>query len=531
MNTNSNRFGIDAAILVNWLGYPFQVLPIQDLVLQMHGRNGAGKTTCMLAMAAPLVPDSRRLNKTVQITQNGTGSGLRGVVALEGAPGYAVLVLRRGAEVVHVGAMFNQTTKNAAGVEATPFVILGLPAGAKASEWLLGRDGTILPITGVDKAVLALGGRLRKADSLKAHYQNLYDLQLLPRPFTTLEDQKLYANTLLNAFNKDPAEIIDALDDYLLPEEDRLAEFVETVDGTFRDIVRVREQVGRYEEQEGALTTLWEGADGVLRRAWAWDFLHQRRTGNQAAELEGEERSLQAELEAERGKAAASEEEVQRLSREREDLATRKSELADKATGRVVELTALADNAEQILEERHRRTQFEERDKKGGPLVDTDDARRRGEVFQNAYDRLQATITDLDRNAERLDEEATVLETGAVPQHIQQMAKALGGTVLASAPRFDRLSIEKAALAEAGIGPRRLAIKVKDPVATAKKLVKAGQVSDEIWLCGPDGEDEAIAEPYLRGGNRFGLQRGRFRPRHQAPEGAGPGRGAPQAPG
>jgi chromosome condensin MukBEF ATPase and DNA-binding subunit MukB len=508
---NGNRFGIEAAILVNWLGYPFQTLPIQDLVLQMHGRNGAGKTTCMLAMVAPLVPDPRRLNKTVQITHNGTGSGLRGVVALDGAPGYAVLVLRRGGEVLYVGAIFSQSTKNSAGVEATAFVILGLPADTKASDWLLGKDGTILPITGVDKAVLALGGRLRKADSLKAYYQDLYDLQLLPRPFTAPEDQKLYANTLLNAFNKDPAEIIDALDDYLLREEDRLAEFVETVDGTFRDIVRVREQVGRYEEQEGALTTLWEGADGVLRRAWAWDFLNQRRTGARVTELEAEERSLQAQLVAERSKAAAAEEDAQRLFREGATLCRTRYELTDKASGRATELERLADRAELILEACRRRSDFEARDKKGGRLVDADDARQRSEAFQYTYSGLQTVISELEKQIKGLEEDAAELETGTVPADVQQLADTLGGTVLASASRFDRLSIEKAALVEAGFGPRRYAIMVKDPVAAAKTLVKKkGDLSREIWLCGTDGEDEAIAETLCTGEGVAAFSEGSF---------------------
>jgi chromosome partition protein MukB len=493
-----------ALALVNWKGVFYERYELDPHVTALEGANGSGKTTVMIAAYVVLLPDMTRLRFTNMGESGATGGdrGIWGRLGEAGRPSYAAMEIAiPGGEsilaVVHIERKGEPT------VELTPFVVAGLPGGAKLRDVLLVRDGeddAVPEMSQLREAVARLGGRVEAFASAKDYFAALFDRGVLPLRLGTDEERSKYNDMLRTSMSGGISRALTTdLRSFVLREEtglgDALARMRDNVDACHRTRIEVRESARLEREIHG----VYEAGQAMFAAALA------------AVRVRAEERA-RAVAEARSAAAAAAspvtalDEAIAEASLRRETHWVRLPELraaVDAASDRA----ARAARAEKLGS---RRAELERDLAAASPRAaacrasaDAGDAARQArkrdrDGTREAYERAASGVSDLESGLDELVRSEH--ERRRVHRRLCEAREALGDPALESAGLDAALASARGQLAELDAERARLDREAETAAIRAREHARASEALERIVAapCPPALAHERAREELAR---------------------------------
>ena len=265
------RARIAALVLVNWKGVFYERYLLDRHVTALEGANGAGKTTVMIAAYVALLPDMSRLRFTNlgETAATGGDRGIWGRLGESGRPSYTVLDLDLGGERMLLGVRLTRASEPT--IEATTFVIRGLPEAVRLSEILLVRrdDADHVPeLAEIKAAVAAVGGNVEVFRSVKDYFALLFDRGILPLRLA-LEDERSKWNDLLRTSMTGGISraLTSELRSFVLKEETGLGDTLSRMRANLEACRRTRVEVFESRQLEREISAIYEAGLGMFAAA------------------------------------------------------------------------------------------------------------------------------------------------------------------------------------------------------------------------------------------------------------------------
>lgn len=490
-----------ALALVNWKGVFYERYELDPHVTALEGANGSGKTTVMIAAYVVLLPDMTRLRFTNMGETGATGGdrGIWGRLGEPGRPSYAAMEIAvpGGESVV---AVVHIERKGEPSVELTPFLVVGLPRGAKLRDVLLVRDGdddAVPEMAQLRDAVTRLGGRVESFASAKDYFAALFDRGVLPLRLGTDEDRNKYNDMLRTSMSGGISRALTTdLRSFVLREEtglgDALARMRENVDACHRTRIEVREAARLEREIHG----VYEAGQAMFAATLA------------AVRTQAEERA-RAVAEARSAAAAAAEpvtaldEAIAEATLRRETQLVRIPELR-KALDAANERAARAARAEKLgVQRAELERNLDEATAKAAArraAADAADAARQArkrerDAGREAYERAAAGVSDLESGLEELLRSAH--ERRRAHRRLADAREALGDPTLGDPTLDDALVGARTRLAELDAERARLDRDAETAAVRAREYARAKQALEQLATgrrMGSGGDEGAAEE-------------------------------------
>jgi hypothetical protein len=481
-----SRCRIAGFTIANWRNHRDRWLPVNELVVQLQGGNGVGKTTLMLAMAASFIPlkepldrAARKINK---LLTGASGEGITSLIGLDGNPSFSVATIQmpHGHEI-HAGLMLERRTGGGSEVSLSPFIVEDMPPEVTPIEWLAASDGRMhVSMREIEASVMRTGGRMHPFDTAKSYFQALHEARVLPRSFQIPSDQRLLVTILLDTLGTDPGDILSKLDAFLLSPGEDLMSYINALDQRLRGMIADRRRMRDYVGQATIIQEVWDAAERTLRTSWAWDMS----TTNDAERRHNEAQALLSKRLAEQTAAKVSESEASAAA----DEADRTLEAAQAAkdsslTALIERVTVLRVNirsAERIAKMRRYLAALEHGRQPIANSAEADDiAVTQEQRWTDADQRYQVALAASAAAKQLLER----IASGGIPDNLRALAIAAGGTPIAERADLSALDEDDALIVEARLGGRRLAIEADDAAKVAEQLFNSsGIAGDELWV-------------------------------------------------
>ncbi len=320
----SSRAKATALVLVNWKGVFYERYLLDHNVTALEGANGAGKTTVMIAAYVVLFPDLTRLRFTNVGESGATGGdrGLWGRLGETGRPSYAAIQVALGDETILLGVHLERKTEPS--LHLTPFLARGLSANTRLADVLLRQTETfdeIPTLQELKSKVTDHGGTLQICSSSKDYFSKLFELGISPLRLGLDEERNKFNDMLRTSMTGGISRTLTSeLRWFVFRQDTGLSDTLSRMRGSLDACRRTRTEVIESRRLETEVNGIYEAA------------LHMFATGYFAT------RNLAQELYDGVARAQQQREEAQQLARQR----------ILEANALNTELSALADNLEQL---------------------------------------------------------------------------------------------------------------------------------------------------------------------------------------
>lgn len=482
-----SRFIVHRVILINALGYPYEIFEyIDGTMMQLQGDNGAGKTTAMVCAIAPLMPDIEELDDAFS-AHNQQESGVEGRVAINGNPTYAILELRRAAETIYIGVQFHGTTGK---IKVRPFVVKGLSWQINPANWLFGTDDKGLLIVSmldtIRDNVGRLGGSLKAYDGTSSYFRDLHESGLLPKALETGQERKMYWATFRIAFGASAHEILGRLRDYMLPPDTTLVETVRTMDEMFGTMVTARNKISDFEARQQIVLDFWVKARTAIEHAVAHHVLAHHEAGQEFGVHWAKVEEARRNSRRYRREYDQSSEELTRQEQLRDELNMRANDLSEKAGVEIARLEARAMRVAGMASIFEKLDKIEEH--VGHRILTREQLEEAGKICSKDRKKAAERLSELCQQFKALKIELDALEGGgshADAEAVDATARDLGGTAVFRHPLADDLDVESAALLEAKLGPAaHYGVVVENRARAIENAGGLMKLPDNIYLLG-----------------------------------------------
>lgn len=324
MSASTLRAKATALVLVNWKGVFYERYLLDGNVTALEGANGAGKTTVMIAAYVVLFPDLSRLRFT-NVGETGATGGDRGLWGRLGEvsrPSYAAIQVQLGDEVLLLGVHLERKTEPS--LHLTPFLARGLSQHTRLADVLLRQSESfdeIPTLQELKETVGDLGGQLQVFGSSKDYFAKLFDLGISPLRLGLDEERNKFNDMLRTSMTGGISRTLTSeLRWFVFRQDTGLSDTLSRMRGSLDACRRTRTEVVEARRLETEVNGIYESA------------LHMFAAGYFAT------RNLAQELYDGVSRARGQREEAQQLARQR----------SLEASAINTELSALADNLEQL---------------------------------------------------------------------------------------------------------------------------------------------------------------------------------------
>lgn len=265
------RTRAEELILVNWKGQFFQRYLLDPQVTALEGKNGAGKTTVMIAAYVVLLPDMSRLRFT-NLGETAPTGGDRGVFGRLGDPGppsfTAVAFRLPDRRRLIAGVCLERRTEPV--VEPSTFVITDLPEDVGLENVLLDRKerDEVPTLERVRELVTLHGARLKTFTSLREYFGELFDQGITPLRLATDEERtklnEMLRTSMVGGISR---ALTGGLRDFLLKEETGLADNLRRMRGNLDACRQTRLDVEVAARLEGEIHRIFEAGQRMFAAA------------------------------------------------------------------------------------------------------------------------------------------------------------------------------------------------------------------------------------------------------------------------